>query len=80
MLADGRFTTAIDLVNGSTAYADLDAQLQKLIDFSRENTREFINASLDATRLVSTAVAGLTLFAVACIWAGIRPRLGEYYR
>lgn len=80
LLADGRFTTAIDLVNGSTAYADLDAQLQKLIDFSRENTREFINASLDATRLVSTAVAGLTLFAVACIWAGIRPRLGEYYR
>ena len=80
MLADGRFNAAIDLLNTTTAYTTLDAELQGLINFSRENTREFINASLDATRLVSTAVAGLTLFAVACIWIGIRPRLGEYYR
>lgn len=88
MLSDGRFEAAIDLLNaeefevgrpGSAAtFAQLDADLEALTEQTRENTRAYINASLDATRLVSSAVALLTLVAVVCIWFGIRRRLREY--
>ena len=90
-LADGRFEPAMDILNNpnpapgpagrsgsAAAYNQLDADLQELINYSRENTRAYINASLDATRLVATAVALLSLAAVVCIWFGIRRRLGEY--
>lgn len=84
LLASGRFDAAIDLLNAqpgsASAYAELDRELQHLKDVSRESTRAYINASLDATLRVSTAVALLTVVAVVCIWAGIRRRLGEYYR
>lgn len=63
---------------GATAYRKLDADLQQLIAISRGSTREYITASLDATRLVSGAVALLSLLAVLCIWIGIRHRIGEY--
>ncbi|AQQ16131.1 hypothetical protein CGLAU_10985 [Corynebacterium glaucum] len=82
-LVDGRFEAATDILNArpgsAEAFAQLDQDLQHLINESRENTRIYITASLDATRLVSTAVAVLTLLAVACIWVGIRRRLGEYF-
>lgn len=82
-LADGRFEAATDILNArpgsAEAFAQLDSDLQHLINVSRENTRVYITASLDATRLVSSAVAVLTLLAVACIWVGIRRRLGEYF-
>ena len=63
---------------GATAYRQLDADLQELIAISRVSTREYITASLDATRLVSGAVALLSLLAVLCIWIGIRHRIAEY--
>lgn len=63
---------------GASAYRDLDADLQDLITLSRVSTREYITASLDATRLVSGAVALLSLLAVICIWIGIRRRIGEF--
>ena len=70
-LVDGRFEAATDILNArpgsAEAFAQLDQDLQHLINESRENTRIYITASLDATRLVSTAVAVLTLLAVACI-------------
>lgn len=82
-LADGQFEHASELLTASpgaaTAFADLDEALERLITFSRQNTRVYIDASLDATRRVSAAVALLTLAAVACIWIGIRHRLGEYF-
>ena len=87
-LIDGRFEDAIGILNAQdgeggqvgsvTAFAQLEDDLQELINQTRENTRVYINASLDATRLVSGAVAALTAFAVLCIWIGIRRRLGEY--
>lgn len=84
LLASGRFNAAIDLLNAqpgsASAYAQLDGELQRLIGVSRDATRTYINASLDATLRVSTAVALLTAVAVACTWAGIRSRLGEYFR
>ena len=63
---------------GATAYRQLDSDLQDLIAISRGSTREYITASLDATRLVSGAVALLSLLAVLCIWIGIRHRIAEY--
>lgn len=82
-LADGEFEAATTTLNArpgtDAGYGQLDDDLRDLINTSRENTRVYINASLDATRLVSTAVAVLTLVAVACIWIGIRRRLGEYF-
>ena len=63
---------------GASAYRELDADLQDLITLSRVSTREYITASLDATRLVSGAVALLSLLAVICIWIGIRRRIGEF--
>ena len=63
---------------GASAYRELDADLQDLITLSRVSTREYITASLDATRLVSGAVALLSLLAVVCIWIGIRRRIGEF--
>lgn len=84
LLASGRYDAALDLLNAqpgsASAYAQLDGELQRLIGVSREATRTYINASLDATLRVSTAVALLTVAAVVCIWAGIRRRLGEYFR
>ncbi|MCP1387629.1 hypothetical protein M5J20_05430 [Corynebacterium sp. TA-R-1] len=87
-LSDGRFEHAINLLNATegadgrpgsaAAFRQLEDDLQELINQTRENTRVHINASLDATRLVSGAVAGLSAFAVVCIWIGIRRRLGEY--
>lgn len=82
-LADGQFERASELLTASpgaaSAFADLDGALERLITFSRQNTRAYIDASLDATRRVAAAVALLTLAAVACIWIGIRRRLGEYF-
>ncbi|WP_066523976.1 hypothetical protein [Corynebacterium bouchesdurhonense] len=82
-LADGQFERASELLTASpgaaSAFADLDGALDRLITFSRQNTRAYIDASLDATRRVAAAVALLTLAAVACIWIGIRHRLGEYF-
>lgn len=82
-LADGQFERASALLTASpgaaSAFADLDGALERLITFSRQNTRAYIDASLDATRRVAAAVALLTLAAVACIWIGIRHRLGEYF-
>ena len=63
---------------GETASRDLDATLSELIATSRGSTRAYIDASLDATRQVSAAVALLSVLAVMCIWLGIRRRLGEY--
>ena len=63
---------------GETASRELDATLSELIASSRGSTRAYIDASLDATRRVSAAVALLSVLAVMCIWLGIRRRLGEY--
>lgn len=81
-LDGGQFEHASELLTSdsgaSASYTQLDQDLQDLINFSRRNTRIYIDASLDATRQVSTAVAVLTMLAVVCIWIGIRRRLGEY--
>ena len=63
---------------GETAFRELDGALSQLIAASRENTRAYIGASLDATRQVSAVVALLSVLAVMCTWFGIRRRLGEY--
>lgn len=62
----------------ASPYRQLDEDLSELITASREATRAYIDDSLDATRAVSAAVALLSVVAVACIWVGIRRRLGEY--
>ncbi|MEX3504629.1 hypothetical protein [Corynebacterium sp. LK2510] len=85
-LNEGRFDNAIDLVtvteNGSSssaqAYQRLDAALEELISQSRADMRDYISASLDATRAVSGAVLVLTVLSILSIWVGIRRRLGEY--
>ena len=63
---------------GEAPFRALDSALSQLISESREATRAYIDDSLNATRLVSLVVAVLSILAVLCIWAGIRPRLGEY--
>lgn len=83
-LGDGQFEHASDLLTATdsaatSSYTQLDRDLEDLVTYSRQNTRAYIDASLDATRQVATAVAVLTLLAVVCIWLGIRHRLGEYF-
>ena len=63
---------------GETAFRELDATLSEMIAASREDTRVYIDASLDATRRVAAVVALLSVLAVMCTWFGIRRRLGEY--
>lgn len=87
-LNQGRFDNAIGIltntdretqqVSSALAYAQLDSVFSELIKQSRANMREYISASLDATRAVSGVVAGLTLLSIVAIWLGIRRRLGEY--
>lgn len=68
-----------DAAPGDTAhYRQLDQTLSRLIADSREDTRAYIAASLDATGQVSAVVAILSILAVICVWVGIRRRLGEY--
>ena len=66
-----------DAAPGDTAhYRQLDQTLSRLIADSREDTRAYIAASLDATGKVAAVVAILSILAVICVWVGIRRRLG----
>ena len=87
-LNEGRFDHAIGILTDTSrtseeassalAYAQLDSVFSELIKQSRGSMREYINASLDATRAVSGVVLVLTLLSILAIWLGIRRRLGEY--
>lgn len=87
-LDEGDFDRAADVIATpdtnaqapSTArpYTELDNSLASLIGQARQDMREFIIASLDATKAVSGAVLLLTMLSVLAIWLGIRRRLGEY--
>ncbi|QPK83050.1 hypothetical protein G7Y29_09435 [Corynebacterium qintianiae] len=87
-LGDGQFDRAVEVLtapnpddgvpSSTRAYTQLDNALSTLIGQSRQDMREFIDASLDATKAVSTAVLLLTTLSVLAIWLGIRRRLGEY--
>lgn len=86
-LNEGRFDAAIDILTDTStgpdessalAYAQLDSVFSELIKQSRADMREYIGASLDATRAVSGAVAVLTFLSILAIWLGIRRRLREY--
>ena len=82
----GRFERAVDVLmvdspdhpSASTAYMELDANMVTLIEGSRAEMRNYIHTSLDATRLVSTVVALLSLLAVICMWFGVQRRFREY--
>ncbi|WP_342318453.1 hypothetical protein [Corynebacterium mayonis] len=87
-LMEGRFEHAAGLITDTSrnteeyssalAYAQLDSVLAELIKQSRADMRDYIHASLDATRAVSGVVLVLTLLSIVSIWLGIRRRLGEY--
>ncbi|WP_291313989.1 hypothetical protein [Corynebacterium sp. UBA2622] len=87
-LNEGRFDHAIDILtdtnlqsgqaSSAAAYSQLDSVFSELINNSRGNMREYISASLDATRAVSGVVLVLTLLSIVSIWLGIRRRLREY--
>lgn len=85
-LDEGSFDSAIDILTStdpghdSTArsYAQLDSVFNELVQQSRADKREYVNASLDATRAVSGTVLALSIGSIAAIWLGIRRRLGEY--
>lgn len=87
-LNEGRFDHAIDILTDTSrtadttssalAYAQLDSVFSELIQQTRADMREYIGASLDATRAVSGAVAVLTFLSILAIWLGIRRRLREY--
>ena len=82
----GRFERAVDVLmvdsadhpSASTAYTELDANMVTLIESARAEMRNYIHTSLDATRLVSTVVALLSLLAVISMWFGVQRRFREY--
>ena len=67
-----------DHPSASTAYTELDANMVTLIESARAEMRNYIHTSLDATRLVSTVVALLSLLAVISMWFGVQRRFREY--
>ena len=87
-LGDGEFDTAVQVLtepnpgegvaSSSRAYTRLDNALSGLIGQSRQDMREYIVASFDATSAVAGAVMAFTALSVLSIWLGIRRRLREY--
>ncbi|WP_246014281.1 hypothetical protein [Corynebacterium endometrii] len=88
-LREGNYDRAIHLAASRTplpdepstsanAFSNLDVSLAKLIADSRQAMRSFIQDSLSAMTMVSTAVLLLTFGAIIAVWLGIRARLQEY--
>lgn len=88
-LREGNYDRAIHLATAqvrlpdepstsANSFSNLDASLAKLIADSRQAMRSFIDDSLSAMNMVSTAVLLLTVAALIAVWLGIRPRLQEY--
>ncbi|MHC9558304.1 phenol hydroxylase [Corynebacterium diphtheriae] len=75
-LNSGRYEEALKLTTeGPSAFTDLDAALDSLIDSTRVRLRAEIRG-VDTTQV--NVVIGLTIAAVLALWLGIRPRLQEY--
>ncbi|MBZ8176528.1 hypothetical protein GP475_10985 [Corynebacterium poyangense] len=76
-ISEGNFDKAVSLAT-TDQYDALDSALAQLISDTRNSMRTLLYEGLAATRLVSVAVAVLSLCAVISIVLGIRPRLQEY--